>query len=173
MTYLYIAIVLTAGTAFLMWLGEQITAHGVGNGISLIIFAGIAAGVPNMVNTLYVSEIEGAGDQMFLAIVTVALLALVVLLIIIGVIYVQQALRKIPVQYAKRVVNRSPVGGQSTHLPIKVNAAGVIPVIFASALFYFPSTIASFVGPEDGGWAAWIVENFVPGSWFGGRSLFF
>ncbi|MFS0784890.1 preprotein translocase subunit SecY [Shouchella sp. 1P09AA] len=168
MTYIYIAMVLTAGTAFLMWVGEQITAHGVGNGISIIIFAGIAAGVPNMLNTLYVSEIEGAGDQLFLAIVTVALLAIIVLLIIIGVIYVQQALRKIPVQYAKRVVNRSPVGGQSTHLPIKVNAAGVIPVIFASALFYFPSTIATFVGAEDSAWANWIVQNFVPGTLIGG-----
>ncbi|WP_342753119.1 preprotein translocase subunit SecY [Shouchella clausii] len=171
MTYVYIAIVLTAGTAFLMWLGEQITAHGVGNGISLIIFAGIAAGIPNMLNALYTSEIEGAGDQLFLSIATVALLALIVLLIIIGVIYVHQALRKIPVQYAKRVVNRSQVGGQSTHLPIKVNASGVIPVIFASALFYFPSTIASFVGPEDKAWARWIVEHFVPSSWIGG-SLF-
>ncbi len=171
LTYIYIAIVLTAGTAFLMWVGEQITAHGVGNGISIIIFAGIAAGIPNMLNTLYVSELEGAGDQLFLAIVTVALLALIVLLIIVGVIYVQQALRKIPVQYAKRVVNRSPVGGQSTHLPIKVNAAGVIPVIFASALFYFPSTIATFVGTEDSAWANWIVQNFVPGTLIGGSAF--
>ncbi|WP_059105455.1 preprotein translocase subunit SecY [Shouchella shacheensis] len=161
-TYLYIAIVLTAGTAFLMWLGEQITAKGVGNGISLIIFSGIAAGIPNMLNQLYESEIAGAGDQLFIAIATILGLALAVLIIIVAVIYVQQALRKVPVQYAKRLVNRSPVGGQSTHLPIKVNAAGVIPVIFASALFYFPSTIASFVGTEDGGLAAWIVEVFVP-----------
>ncbi|SDC50034.1 preprotein translocase subunit SecY [Shouchella lonarensis] len=166
-TFLTIALVLTAGTAFLMWLGEQITAYGVGNGISLLIFAGIAAGVPGMLKQLYVSQLEGAGDQLFLRVVTVALLALVVLLIIIGVIYVQQALRKIPVQYAKRVANRQTMGGQSTHLPIKVNAAGVIPVIFASALFYFPSTIASFVGQEND-IAKWIIANFEPGKWIGG-----
>ncbi|MEB1809800.1 MAG: preprotein translocase subunit SecY [Bacillaceae bacterium] len=148
-TYLFIALVLTAGTAFLMWLGEQITAKGVGNGISIIIFAGIAAGIPNAVNQIYAIQIENAGEQLFLSIVTVLLLLLAILAIIVGVIYVQQALRKVPVQYAKRLVGRSPVGGQSTHLPIKVNAAGVIPVIFALSLFMFPPTIAGFFGGEN------------------------
>ncbi|UOE94270.1 preprotein translocase subunit SecY [Alkalihalobacillus sp. LMS39] len=144
--YLFIALVLTAGTAFLMWLGEQITAKGVGNGISIIIFAGIASAIPTAVNQLYLQQIQDAGDALFLNIVTIVLLLLVVLAIVVGVIYVQQAIRKIPVQYAKKLVGRSPVGGQSTHLPIKVNAAGVIPVIFAMSLFIFPATIAGFFG---------------------------
>ncbi|MDQ0215730.1 preprotein translocase subunit SecY [Oikeobacillus pervagus] len=145
-TYLLIALVLTAGTAFLMWLGEQITAKGVGNGISIIIFAGIVAAIPNAVNQIYAQQIEGAGEQLFLKIVVLLLILLAVLAIIVGVIFVQQALRKIPIQYAKRVVGRSPVGGQSTHLPLKVNAAGVIPVIFAISFIITPQTIASFFG---------------------------
>ena len=156
--YLFIALVLTAGTAFLMWLGEQITASGVGNGISILIFAGIAAGIPNGINQIYATQLEGA-DQLFMGIVTVLLLALAVLLIIVGVIYVQQALRKVPIQYAKRLVGRSSVGGQSTHLPLKVNSAGVIPVIFALSLFIFPPTIAGFIG-EDNPVARWIIQNF-------------
>ncbi|KGX90369.1 preprotein translocase subunit SecY [Pontibacillus halophilus JSM 076056 = DSM 19796] len=147
--YLVIALVLTSGTAFLMWLGEQITAHGVGNGISILIFAGIAAAIPSGVNQIYVQYLQDAGDQLFLNIVIVALIALVVLAIIVGVIFIQQALRKIPVQYAKRLVNRSPVGGHSTHLPIKVNAAGVIPVIFAISFIIAPRTIAGFFGDNE------------------------
>lgn len=143
-TYLVIAIVLTTGTAFLMWLGEQITAHGVGNGISILIFAGIVAAIPNGVNQLYAQYIQDAGDQLFLNLVIVALIVLVTLFVIVGVIYIQQALRKIPIQYAKRMVNRTPVGGQSTHLPLKVNAAGVIPVIFAISFIIAPRTIAQF-----------------------------
>lgn len=167
MTYLFIALVLTAGTAFLMWLGEQITANGVGNGISIIIFAGIAAGIPNGLNQIYTSEIEGAGDQLFLSIITLLVLAVAILLIVVGVIYVQQALRKVPVQYAKRQVNnRTTSGGQSTHLPLKVNASGVIPVIFASALFYFPGTIAGFFGTENAT-ARLIVDIFEPSNPYG------
>ncbi|GAE35350.1 preprotein translocase subunit SecY [Halalkalibacter akibai] len=158
-TYLFIALVLTSGTAFLMWLGEQITAKGVGNGISIIIFAGIAAGIPNGINQIYVQQIEGAGEQLFLSIVTVLLMALAVLAIIVVVIFVQQALRKVPVQYAKRLVGRSPVGGQSTHLPLKVNAAGVIPVIFALSLFMFPPVVAGFFGTENP-IAAWVTRTF-------------
>src|SRR5690625_2962784 len=123
---LVIAIVLTSGTAFLMWLGEQITEHGVGNGISIIIFAGIVAAIPNGVKQLYSQYFINPGYELFLNIVIVALIALVVVAVTVGVIYIQQALRKIPVQYAKRLVNRSQVGGQSTHIPLKVNAAGVI-----------------------------------------------
>ncbi|WP_068677138.1 preprotein translocase subunit SecY [Oceanobacillus sp. Castelsardo] len=155
--FLVIAIVLTAGTAFLMWVGEQITAHGVGNGISIIIFAGIVAAVPNGVKQLYSQYFINPGDQLFINIVIVALIALVALAVVVGVVFVNQALRKIPVQYAKKLVNRSPVGGQSTHLPLKVNAAGVIPVIFAIAFIIAPSTVASFF---DGKVAATITQIF-------------
>src|SRR5699024_4850803 len=122
--YVIIAIVLTTGTAILMWLEEQITANGDGNGISNIIFAGIVAAVPNGIKQLYSQYFVNLGSDLFLNIVIVALIALVVVAVTVGVIYIQQAERKIPVQYAKRLVNRSPVGGHSTHLPLKVNAAG-------------------------------------------------
>ncbi|MFC2949255.1 preprotein translocase subunit SecY [Virgibacillus sediminis] len=142
--FLLIAVVLTSGTAFLMWLGEQITAHGVGNGISILIFAGIVAAVPNGIGQLYSQYFVNPGDELFINIVIVALIALVVVAVTVGVVFVNEALRKIPIQYAKKLVNRSPVGGQSTHLPLKVNAAGVIPVIFAIAFIMAPTTIASF-----------------------------
>ena len=144
MKFLVIAIVLTSGTAFLMWLGEQITAHGVGNGISIIIFGGIVAAIPNGVNQLYSQYFVNPGDELFINIIIVALIVLVVIAVTVGVIYIQQALRKIPIQYAKKLVNRSPVGGHSAHLPLKVNAAGVIPVIFAIAFIIAPRTVASF-----------------------------
>ncbi|AIM16689.1 MULTISPECIES: preprotein translocase subunit SecY [Neobacillus] len=157
-TYLLIAVVLTAGTAFLMWLGEQITAKGVGNGISIIIFAGIVAGIPTVLNQIFVQQFENAGDQLFIRIVNVVLIALAVLLITVGVIFIQQATRKIPIQYAKRVVaGRTPVGGQSTHMPLKVNAAGVIPVIFAVSFIVTPRTIASFFPTNDV--TLWINKN--------------
>src|SRR5690625_3467777 len=139
-----IALVLTGGTAFLMWLGEQITANGVGNGISILIFAGIVAAVPNGVQQLVALYFTNPGDQLFINIVIVLLIALVIIAVTVGVIFIQQALRKIPIQYAKKLVNRSPVGGHSTHLPLKVNAAGVIPVIFAVAFIMAPRTIAGF-----------------------------
>lgn len=148
LTYVGIAIVLTAGTAFLMWLGEQITAHGVGNGISIIIFAGIVAAIPNAANQLYAQQIQDAGDALFINIVIVALLLLAIVAVIVGVIYVQQALRKIPIQYAKRVAGAQS-GGQQTHLPLKVNAAGVIPVIFASAFLMAPQTLVLFFGDNS------------------------
>ncbi|RWZ52104.1 preprotein translocase subunit SecY [Halobacillus fulvus] len=142
--FLIIALVLTGGTAFLMWLGEQITAHGVGNGISILIFAGIVAAIPTGVNQLYDQYISGAGEELFINLVIIALIALVIVAVVVGVIFIQEALRKIPIQYAKRLVNRSPVGGHSTHLPLKVNAAGVIPVIFAISFIIAPQTIAGF-----------------------------
>ncbi|WP_138420158.1 preprotein translocase subunit SecY [Aquibacillus sediminis] len=155
--FLIIAIVLTSGTAFLMWLGEQITANGVGNGISILIFAGIVAAVPNGVNQLYEQYFGGnVGDELFLNIVIVALIVLVVLAVVVGVIFIQQALRKIPIQYAKRLENRSPVGGHSTHLPLKVNAAGVIPVIFAISFIIAPRTVASFF---EGNEVAGVIAN--------------
>jgi preprotein translocase subunit SecY len=149
-TYVVIAIVLTAGTAFLLWLGEQITAKGVGNGISIIIFAGIVAALPNAVNQLYATQIQGAGDQLFIKLAIMFLLLLVVIAVTVGIIYVQEALRKIPIQYAKRVTGRGQTtAGQQTHLPLKLNAAGVIPVIFASAFFITPQSIATFFGTNS------------------------
>ncbi|MFJ8067049.1 preprotein translocase subunit SecY [Psychrobacillus sp. NPDC096426] len=146
LNYIVIAIVLTAGTAFLMWLGEQITAKGVGNGISVIIFAGIVAAIPNAVNQVYAQFIEGAGEALFINIVILVLLLLAIIAVTVGVIYVQQALRKIPIQYAKRVAGTAQTGGQQTHLPLKVNAAGVIPVIFASAFLMAPQSLVLFFG---------------------------
>jgi preprotein translocase subunit SecY len=143
-TYLLIATVLTGGTAFLLWLGEQITSKGVGNGISIIIFAGIVASIPNIANQIYAQQFEDAGDKLFLNIVTVLLIILAVIAIIVGTIFIQQALRKIPIQYAKKMTAGTSPGGQSTHLPLKVNAAGVIPVIFAVSFIITPRTIAQF-----------------------------
>jgi preprotein translocase subunit SecY len=157
-TYALIAIILTAGTSFLMWLGEQITEHGIGNGISIIIFAGIVAGITSNIQVLYQTLFVNAGDALFFNIIKAILILIAIVAIIAAVIFIQQGIRKIPVQYAKRVVGRKMYGGQSTHIPLKVNAAGVIPVIFALSLLMFPSTIAQF-------WtgnvvADWIIANF-------------
>ncbi len=156
--YSVIAIVLTAGTAFLMWLGEQITEKGIGNGISIIIFAGIVAGLPSAIQQLYVEKFTGDQANLFINIVIVLVILLVVIAIVAGVIFIQQGIRKIPVQYAKRVVGRKMYGGQSTHIPLKVNSAGVIPVIFAMSITIFPPTIASFWAGN--GFADWIVQVF-------------
>lgn len=157
-TYLLIALVLTTGTAFLMWLGEQITAKGVGNGISILIFAGIVSGIPSVINQIYVQQFEDAGDELFLRIVIMALVVLAVLAIVVGCIFVLQALRKIPIQYAKRLSNTRFSQGQSTHLPLKVNAAGVIPVIFAIAFIVTPRTIIQFF--EQNKVTMWIDKIF-------------
>jgi preprotein translocase subunit SecY len=156
-TFALIAIVLTAGTAFLMWLGEQITENGIGNGISIIIFAGIVAGIPTAMSQLYKTQLADAGDALFFNIIKIVILVIVIIVMIAGVIFVQQGVRKIPVQYAKRVVGRKMYGGQSTHIPLKVNAAGVIPVIFALSLLVFPPTIASFWRGNP--IADWIITN--------------
>ncbi|HTG69586.1 MAG TPA: preprotein translocase subunit SecY [Candidatus Udaeobacter sp.] len=155
--YLLIAIILTAGTAFLMWLGEQITEKGIGNGISILIFAAIAAGIPGHIRTIVEDQFVGAQDQLFLNIIKMVLILIAIIAIIVGVIFVQQGIRKIPVQYAKRVVGRKMYGGQSTHIPMKVNGAGVIPVIFAVSLIMFPITIAQFWSTQA--WAKWIIDN--------------
>jgi preprotein translocase subunit SecY len=130
---------LTTGTAFVMWLGEQITDRGVGNGMSLLIFAGIVVGFPRgMIQTL--QRIQ-RGDLSLLA----AMLLLVLMVVVImAIVFVERGQRRITVQYAKRVVGRRMYGGQATHLPLRVNTAGVIPVIFASSIIAFPQTIASF-----------------------------
>lgn len=130
-------ITMTAGTVLIMWLGEQITEKGIGNGISLVIFSGIVAGIPRALHSSY--ELLAAGSiSAFLAIALVAFMAVV----LIGIVFVERAQRRIPVHYAKRQVGRKMYGGQTTHLPLKVNTAGVIPPIFASSLLIFPATVA-------------------------------
>ncbi|NNL77640.1 MAG: preprotein translocase subunit SecY [Desulfobacterales bacterium] len=133
-------ITLTAGTAFIMWLGEQITERGIGNGISLIIFAGIVCNLPAAsINT---ARLLSTGEMGIFAI----LILLILMVGVVGfIIFVEQGQRRIPVQYAKRVVGRKMYGGQSTHLPLKINTSGVIPPIFASSIIMFPATIGSFV----------------------------
>ena len=138
-----VAIILTAGTCLLMWIGEQITAYGIGNGISLIIFAGIVARLPDGLETIY-QYIQNGTINMFQAF----LFAVIALAMIAVVVAVTQGQRRIPIQYAKRVVGRKMYGGHSTFLPLKVNQAGVIPIIFASSVLMFPVTIAQFIDNE-------------------------
>ncbi len=133
-------ITLTAGTAFIMWLGEQITERGIGNGISLIIFAGIVVRLPAAIGATV--ELMRAGTMGIFKV----LILLIVMVAVVGfIIFVEQGQRRIPVQYAKRVVGRRMYGGQSTHLPLKINTSGVIPPIFASSIIMFPATVASFI----------------------------
>ncbi|MCX5802518.1 MAG: preprotein translocase subunit SecY [Proteobacteria bacterium] len=133
-------ITLTGGTSFIMWLGEQITEKGIGNGISLIIFAGIVARMPNAIAGT-VSLVDSGEMNWFVVFLLTAMM-----LVVVGfIIFMETSQRKIPVQYAKRVVGRRIYGGQATHLPLKVNTAGVIPPIFASSILMFPATIASFI----------------------------
>jgi preprotein translocase subunit SecY len=134
-------ITLTSGTIFLMWLGEQISDKGIGNGISLLIFTGIIARYPNDMVRTFESLRVGS-----MKIFTLLFLMILMVLIVAGVIVMTQAMRKIPVQYAKRVIGRRIYGGQSTHIPLRVNTAGVIPIIFAQSILMFPSSIATFFG---------------------------
>lgn len=134
-----IVMLLTAGTAFLMWLGEQINEFGVGNGMSLLIFAGIVERLPSGVQSIASKMKEGE-----LSFVAVIAIVIAVVLLVAGINYVQQGVRKIPVQYAKRVVGRKTYGGQTTHIPMKLNAAGVIPIIFSLSLIQFPLTLTYF-----------------------------
>jgi len=162
---------LTAGTAFVMWLGEQITERGVGNGISLIIFAGIVAGLPSVIGNTYS---QYTNQQMDL--LRILLIAGVCVVICAGVVFIEQGARQIPVQYAKRQVGRKSYGGQSSHLPIRVNTAGVIPAIFASSLLQFPVTIAA-VTPNTP-ISDFINLVFGPGDWlynvtYGALIIFF
>lgn len=147
---------LTSGTAFIMWLGEQITERGIGNGISLIIFAGIVAGFPNAVVSTF-SLIQAGTLSIFFVIFLI-----VMMIAIVGVIiFMERGQRKIPVQYAKRLVGRKVYGGQSTHLPLKINTAGVIPPIFASSIIMFPATIAGFIAIP---WVQGIAKQLSPGT---------
>ena len=151
-----IVMVLTAGTAFLMWLGEMINESGIGNGISLIIFAGIIARLPSACQEIWTKLQDGT-----MSIVTLIVFVLFCIVVIVGIIMVQQGQRRIPVQYAKRVVGRKMYGGQATHIPLKVNQAGVIPVIFAMAFLQFPLTITYFMNAQ-GDAAQWIEKWLSP-----------
>lgn len=149
---------LAAGTAFVMWLGEQITEKGVGNGMSLIIFAGIVAGLPQIIGDTY-SQYTSQQMDLF----RILLLSAVCIAVVAGVIFMEQGSRQIPVQYAKRQVGMKVYGGQSSHLPIRVNSAGVIPPIFASSLLQFPITIAAFA--PNNALSQIIATAFIPGRW--------
>ena len=151
-----IVMVLTAGTAVLMWLGEQINENGIGNGISLIIFAGIIARLPSACQEIWNKLAEGT-----MSIVTLIVFLLFCAVVIVGIILIQQGQRRIPVQYAKRVVGRKMYGGQATHIPLKVNQAGVIPVIFSMAFLQFPLTITYFMNAK-GDAAQWIEKWLAP-----------
>ena len=154
-----VALTLTAGTACLMWIGESITEKGIGNGISLIIFAGIVSRIPS--GAIYLASYAMQGGAAILSVIAFFAIAIVSILVV---VLVHEGERRVPVQYAKRVVGRKVYGGQSTHIPIKVNSAGVIPVIFAMSILMFPATIAGFF-PENGV-ATWIANNFTTGNWF-------
>jgi preprotein translocase subunit SecY len=150
---------LTAGTAFIMWLGEQITERGIGNGISLIIFAGIVARAPTALGNIF--RLLSTGEMG----IFVALFLMVLMVLVVGcIIFMEQAQRRISVQYPKRVVGRKMYGGQSTHLPLKINTSGVIPPIFASSIIMFPATIANFLNVP---WMKSVADAMIPGSgWY-------
>ena len=149
-------ITLVAGTAFLMWLGEQITERGVGNGISLIIFSGIAASLPSAVVQTF--DLYQVGQ---ISLLLLLILGVVMLGVMGAIVFLESGRRKIAVQYAKRIVGRRVYGGQNTHIPLKINTAGVIPPIFASSIIAFPATIASFIQVP---WVQSIGSQLAPGS---------
>jgi preprotein translocase subunit SecY len=148
-------ITLTCGTAFIMWLGETITEKGIGNGISLIIFAGIVCRMPAAIGNTY--QLATSGE---LGVLVILLLTFMMIFVIGAIVFVEGGQRRIPVQYAKRIVGRKMYGGQTTHLPLKINSAGVIPPIFASSVIMFPATIANFA-PQS--WMKDIASYLVPG----------
>jgi len=145
-------LVMTAGTSVIMWLGELITDRGIGNGMSILIFTSIAAGFPTQLWSIK----QQKGWFAFLFVMAVGVL------VVAAVVFVEQAQRRIPVQYAKRQIGRQSYGGTSTYIPIKVNQAGVIPVIFASSLLYIPSLIVNFSG-STAAWSIWVQKNLVKG----------
>lgn len=152
-SYLVATLALTAGTAFLIYLGEKINENGIGNGISLFIFAGIVARVPQSTWNILVGLRTGS-----VGFISVIIFLLVALAIIVGVIFITQGQRKITVQYSKRVIGRKMYGGQSSHIPLKVNQTGVIPVIFAISILMIPQTIATFF--QGSGFNAWVNNHF-------------
>lgn len=149
-------ITLTAGTAFIMWMGEQMSEKGIGNGISLIIFAGIVARIPTAIlNSL---RLLSTGERSLFLIILVVLLMLAV---VAGIVFVERGQRRLPIHYAKRVVGLRTFGSQTSHLPLKVNMAGVIPPIFASSIIMFPATVANFINIE---WVRGAAQKMAPGN---------
>ena len=152
-----IVLTFTSGSALIMWLGEQITEHGIGNGISMILFASIIARLPVSIVQSIRNIIIGSLQWWVLVLMILGALAIIVLIV-----FVNDAEHRIPVQYAKRVVGRKMYGGQSTHLPMKVNMSGVMPIIFAQSIASVPATIAAFTGKTDGWVATWFGNNSIP-----------
>ena len=152
-----IVLTFTSGSALIMWLGEQITEHGIGNGISMILFASIIARLPSSMIQSIRNIVIGSLQWWVLVLMILGALAIIVLIV-----FVNDAERRIPVQYAKRVVGRKMYGGQSTHLPMKVNMSGVMPIIFAQSIASVPATIAAFTGKTDGWVATWFGNNSIP-----------
>jgi preprotein translocase subunit SecY len=160
MGFVFLTIIsLTTGTAFIMWLGEQISERGIGNGMSLIIFTGIVVGLPNAIANIYqhVFTIHDWGA------ITLIMLIAMMIAVVAFIVLVERGERRIPVQYAKRVVGRRVMGGQSTHMPLKVNAGGVIPVIFASSILAFPQTVAQFPWVKNVPWLAATLKSIQHG----------
>ena len=156
-----IILTFTAGSAMVMWLGEQITAHGIGNGISMILFANIISGIPGAVMTLFGNDEKTMMTGISMVWWQSLIIIVGVLLLMVFIIFVNDAERRIPVQYAKRVVGRKVYGGQSSNLPIKVSMSGVLPVIFAQSICSLPATICTFAGLD--GW--WATNIWSPNSW--------
>jgi preprotein translocase subunit SecY len=154
-TTLIMIVTMTAGTGLIMWLGELITERGVGNGMSLLIFTSIAASFPGAM-----WSIAGGSGGIGAFIIVMAVIVIVIALVV----FVEQSQRRIPVQYAKRMVGRRTYGGSSTYIPIKINMAGVIPVIFASSLLQVPALIAGFGGDQTTGWRLWVAQHLAPTS---------
>ena len=166
MNGIYVALVIimtfTAGTAFIMWLGEQITENGVGNGISIILFAGIISRGPQLIQTAMANVAAGSLNW-----ITLIGLIIVILAIVTFIVFMSDAERRIPIQYAKKMVGRKMYGGRATHLPIKVNMSGVMPIIFASSICTLPATIAAFFPAPVAGtfWYKMQTYVFSPSSW--------
>ena len=154
-----VVITLTAGTSFVMWLGEQITERGIGQGISLIITVGIIAGLPGGVTTVFNNLVT----RPEFGILQLALLVALVVVAVMGTVFITLSVRKIPVQYGRQIRGRRVIGGQSTHLPLRVNAAGMIPIIFAVTLIQFPPTVLGFL-PRDWGWVTGVETLIAPGT---------
>ncbi len=164
-TVLVMVAAMTAGSAFLMWIGEQITTHGVGNGISIVLVINILSRIPADMVTLFEQFVSG--KKLAPALLAAVIIIAVILITVVLVIILQDAERRIPVQYSQKVVGRKQYGGQSTHIPLKVNTAGVIPVIFASSLLQFPSVIATMLGKGNGtGIGSQILRGMNSNNWF-------
>ena len=159
-----VAVSLTAGSAFLMWAGEQINDKGIGNGISMVLLINILSRVPHDMITLYQNFV--AGQTIAKAVLAWVIIAVIILALIFLVLVLNGAQRKIPVQYSKKMVGRRLVGGQSSHIPLKINTAGVIPIIFASSIMSLPGIVTTFTGKKPGGVGGTIIDMFSSSNWF-------